>query len=213
MKIKNNLIFSFIFGTLIISFIIWNRFIRIRLPRELLHVEYINNAGGPNKEPITKHETTHTNIMDVASGKVVAILTSGHGNTTSTVPGLKKDFDKVSTEKHDGTYTPVFPKSKPQMDDYGSIISPLSTISKAPIIDNYGSTIPNPNAGGQYMATLGSTRIPRDPGILVEKSELQPYLDKYEARIAQILSTKDLDNRPTIERVNKNKSTDAKIPE
>lgn len=37
MKIKNNLIFSFIFTGLLTSLIIWNRFIRQRLPREITY--------------------------------------------------------------------------------------------------------------------------------------------------------------------------------
>lgn len=42
MKIKSNKIYSFIFGSIIISIVFWNRFIRIRLPRELLPVEYLD---------------------------------------------------------------------------------------------------------------------------------------------------------------------------
>ncbi len=42
MKIKNNISISFIFGILIILFILWNRLIRVRLPKEIIAVSKIN---------------------------------------------------------------------------------------------------------------------------------------------------------------------------
>lgn len=36
MKIKTNLLINIIFATILLSFIIWNRFLRVRLPRNLV---------------------------------------------------------------------------------------------------------------------------------------------------------------------------------
>lgn len=85
--------------------------------------------------PLTQHEITHITIEDIKSQKIVAIFTSSQGNKKIS----NVTFEKVSPIKHDGSYTPI-----------------LNKLTKEPLMDDYGYTIPNEKKGGQFIVTLAN---------------------------------------------------------
>ena len=115
---------------------------------------------------LTQHETTHDNIQDTRTGKIEAIMTSAQ-NKTGKNPA---NFDKIDPVKVNGSFTPQKdPKS-------GKII-----------LDKNGQPIPHLTKGGQYMATLSTSRqLGSDTKHLYDvNKDGQLYVDKHEKMIEE----------------------------
>lgn len=113
---------------------------------------------------LTPHECTHDNIQDTATGKIEGLLTSSQ-NKDGNSPAI---YDKISSVKCNGSFTPL-----------------KDSKTKQSILDKEGNPIPDPNKGGQYMATYPTPRkVYSDTDYLREiKKTGQQYVDKYETYI------------------------------
>lgn len=116
---------------------------------------------------LTQHEVTHLNIENTITKKVIGLLTSSKGNKADP----KAYFEKVDVTKYEGSFTGV-----------------KDPITKQPILDSTGKMIPDPNAGGQYVAIFPR---PRKYGKDAQArtrivTEHQNYIDKVEKKIANI---------------------------
>ena len=124
---------------------------------------------------LTQHETSHSNIEEVATRRVVMIATSSQGKNYP-----KGSFHRISSDKINGSYTPL-----------------CNSTTKKPCMDDYGFTIPSPYKGGQYVAILETPRT-------VEKDvehkcpavpEMQEYLDKHEDKLKELLKQAASNNK------------------
>lgn len=131
----------------------------------------------PGTLGLAKHEPSHINIIDATTGKVIGILTSSKGNN------LPDDilFIKLSDIKYDGSYIPK-----------------LHPITKQPIMDDYGFTIPHTLKGGQYAAIFKYAReITPEAAQFIEKlPQHQEFLDKHEDKILDLLKQSNILNKP-----------------
>jgi len=126
---------------------------------------------------ISKHEATHCNIEDRKTKTVRAILTSAKGNNAP--PGTT--FDKLSSVKYDGTYVALKNKE-----------------TKQTVLDNNGNVVPDPQKGGQYMATLQTSRkVMKDAR---HKQEDDPkaneFVQNHSSKIRNLLDKNNTKNIP-----------------
>jgi hypothetical protein len=113
---------------------------------------------------LTPHECTHDNIQDTTTGKIEGLLTSAQ-NKDGNSPAI---YDKISSVKCNGSFTPL-----------------KDSKTKQSILDKEGNPIPDPNKGGQYMATYPTPRkVYPDTDYLRKINKTgQQYVDKYETDI------------------------------
>jgi hypothetical protein len=131
----------------------------------------------PNNLGLTQHEKTHIDIIDAATGKVIALFTSSKGNN------LPNDIlcVKISDIKYNGAYIPK-----------------LNSITKQPVMDDYGFSIPHTLKGGQYVAVFKHARevTPQAVQFMAKLPQYQEFLDKHEDKILELLKQTDILNNP-----------------
>jgi hypothetical protein len=143
---------------------------------------YRENAVQPNGKPITQHEATHANILDVKNKTVVGIFTSAKKNKDPT----GETFQKLSSTKYDGSFVPL-------KDANGKLITDIN-----------GCSVPNPNKGGQFVAPLSKVRHIIDSSIYTKDENYSKYCDTHEDKLKTIFANST--EKPKITRISNNDS-------
>jgi len=112
---------------------------------------------------LTQHETTHSLIEEVKTGRITMLASSSKGLKAPNGP-----FQKISYDKMDGTCIPK-----------------VHEVTNQPLMDDFGYFIPDPNKGGQRIAIFVTPRkINKDVDHLCPgQPEYQEYLDKHESTL------------------------------
>jgi hypothetical protein len=159
-----------------------------RLPKTILQRDYagkfkasrIRTSLTDNEKQrlgITQHEAKHLNVIYQKTEKVEGILTSVQNKNKNAAGG---SFYKIDSVKVNGTFTPK-----------------IDPNTKKPVFDTDGNTVPNPDKGGQYMATLSTPRqVGSDTKHLYHVNKYgQSYVDKHEKAIEDNINK---NRKPTI---------------
>ena len=130
---------------------------------ELIKYRKILSDDEKRRLNLSEHDATHYNIKNTKTGQLEGLFTSAQ-NKDGKSPVV---FDKLDPTKVNGSFTPL-------KDKKGNLI-----------LNANGNPQPDPNKGGQWMATYPSTRIISKDIIRFAEvdKKAQSYVDDHEAQI------------------------------